>query len=150
LKAGRGSVALNTPFACRLNLFLMFLHINDSMTLEEVQDRFNECFPFLRIAFYAKPHDLFEGSEKRFQYNPKRRIGSIREKHYNGILEIKSWDTTASVERKMKDTFDLNTQVFRYDAVGCWIQTTLSDSLTLAQLTRFASDGLTANLGVAY
>jgi hypothetical protein len=64
------------------------------------------------------------------------------------VLEIKSWDTTASVEQKIKDIFGLNVQIFRYDALGCWIQTTLSDALTLNQLSRFAYDGLTANQGV--
>lgn len=128
----------------------MFLHINDNMTIEEVQDRFNECFPFLRIAFYAKPHRVFEGSDKKHQYDVKRRIGSIRKKHANGVLEIKSWDTTATVEKKIKEMFDLNVQVFRYDAVGCWIQTTLSDSMTLAQLKQFASRDLAANQQVAY
>lgn len=127
----------------------MFLQISDAMTVEEVQDRFNECFPFLRIAFYARPHRLYEGSKKKDQYEGYRKIGNIRGKHTNGVLEIKSWDTTASVEEKLKAGFDLNVQVFRYDAVGCWIQTTYSDLLTLRQLSRFASDGLLANQGVS-
>ena len=128
----------------------MYLQINDRMTVEEVQDRFNECFPFLRLEFYSKPHDAFEGSDKKYQYNDKERIGSIRKKHTDGVLEIKSWDTTAKVEKGIKEMFGLNTQIFRYDAVGCWIQTTLSDELTLKQLSQFAHEGLLANQGVFY
>jgi hypothetical protein len=54
----------------------MFLQISDVMTVEEVQDRFNECFPFLKIAFYARPHEAFEGSDKKHQYEASRRISS--------------------------------------------------------------------------
>lgn len=128
----------------------MFLQINDSMTVGEVQERFNECFPFLDIAFYSKPHLPFEGSDKKFMYGTKTRIGNIRKKHINGVLEIKSWDTTADVEQKVKEIFGLNVQIFRYDSIGCWIQTTLSDSLTLKQLSQFAEDGLTASQGISY
>jgi hypothetical protein len=128
----------------------MFLQISDAMTVEEVQDRFNECFPFLKIAFYTKPHHLYEGTDKKYQLEGQRRIGTIRRKHTNGVLEIKSWDTTASVEKQLKEVFDLNAQIFRYDAVGCWIQTTGSDRLTLGQLSQFACDGLTANQGISY
>jgi hypothetical protein len=128
----------------------MYLQINDTMSVEEVQDRFNECFPFLRIAFYSKPHEPYEGSDKKYQYGGKEQIGNIRKKHVNAALEIKSWDTTAQVEKGIKKMFGLNTQIFRYDAVGCWIQTTLSDVLTLKQLSQFAHEGLLANQGVYY
>ena len=128
----------------------MFLQISDAMTVEEVQDRFNDCFPFLKIAFYSKPHQLYEGSNKKYRCDGARKIGNIRKKHFNGVLEIKSWDTTASVEEKLKEIFGLNAQIFHYDATGCWIQTTLSDVLTLGQLSRFALDGLTAGQAVSY
>ncbi|HET7899407.1 MAG TPA: hypothetical protein VFL47_17090, partial [Flavisolibacter sp.] len=65
----------------------MFLQITDTMTIGEVQDRFNECFPFLEIAFYSKPHDLFEATDKKYKYSNQVRIGSIRKKHINGVLE---------------------------------------------------------------
>lgn len=117
----------------------VFLQIDDTMTVGEVQDRFNECFPFLTLRFYSKPHQLHEGSDKRYQYFDDMRLEDIRHRHVNGVLEIKSWDTTASIEKKMKEQFGLNIQVFRYDCIGCWIQTTLSDSLTLKQLGRFAT-----------
>lgn len=128
----------------------MFLQITDSMTIGEVQDRFNECFPFLDIAFYSKPHDLYEGSDKKYLYSNKIRISNIRHKHVNGVVEIKSWDTIATVEKKMKDIFDLNAQIFRYDAIGCWIQTTHSDDLTLKQLSQFAADSLSVGQHAGY
>lgn len=123
----------------------MLLQIDDTMTIDEVQDRFQECFPYLQIRFYSKPHESGQASEKKDLYAPDFRIGHIRRKHRNGELEIKSWDTTASIEQKMKDQFGLNIQIFRYDSIGCWIQTTLSDTLTLKQLGQFAN-GFTPGL----
>jgi len=41
----------------------MFLQIHDSMTIGEVQDRFNECFLFLKIAFYLKAHKRLQTSD---------------------------------------------------------------------------------------
>jgi hypothetical protein len=79
----------------------MFLQINDSMSLEEVQDRFNECFPFLKIAFYSKGHKKFQASDKKYLYEGNCRIGDIRKNHYSGALEIKSWHSTAKVEMEL-------------------------------------------------
>jgi len=128
----------------------MYLQITDFMTIGEVQDRFNECFPFLDIAFYSKPHELYEGSDKKYKYSNKIRISNIRRRHVNGVLEIKSWDTIATVEKKIKEVFDLNAQIFRYDAIGCWIQTTLSDNLTLKQLSQFATDSLVVSQSFSF
>ena len=109
----------------------MFLHIEDRMSIEEVQDRFSECFPFLKVEFYSNPHRKFQPSAKSHQQDKKKRIRDIRQKHDDGVLEIKSWHTVASVEKRLKEYFDLNVQVFCRDANGAWIQTTSSDCLTL-------------------
>jgi len=42
-------------------------------------------------------------------------IRDIRKNYYNGALEIKSWYTTARVEKDLKDIFGLNAQIFRWD-----------------------------------
>lgn len=128
----------------------MFLQISDSMTVGEVQERFNECFPFLDIAFYSRPHLPFEGSDQKYRYGAATRIADIRKKHVNGVLEIKSWNTTADVEQKLKEIFGLNIQIFHYDPLDGWLQTTISDSLTLKQLSQFTADGLTAHQSVGY
>lgn len=120
----------------------MILQVDDTMTVEEIQDRFNECFPFLKIEFYSKAHKKFQPSDKRFLVSKKMRISDIRKSHYNGVLEIKSWQTIAKVEKELKDVFGLNAQIFRHDAVSGWVQTSLSDELTLSQQSQFATDPL--------
>jgi hypothetical protein len=118
----------------------MILQIDDTMTIEEVQDRFSECFPFLKIEFYSKPHKKFQPSDKRFMLDKRLRINQIRKEHFNGAIEIKSWHATAKIERELKDEFGLYVQIFRRDAVSGWVQTSLSDDFTLEQQSRFSTD----------
>ena len=116
----------------------MFLQIDDTMTIGEVQDRFAECFPLLKIEFYAKAHKTFEASDGRDVYPSAARLSDIRKNHYAGVLEIKSWYTVAKVEKQLKDIFGLNAQIFRSSPDGKWVQTSLSDHLTLQEESELA------------
>lgn len=116
----------------------MFLQINDEMLVEEVQDRFSECFPLLKIEFYSIPHKRFEPTDKRYAFSGKKRVGNIRKNHSNGVMEIKSWHTVAKVEKGLKDLFGLHGQIFRSSPEGIWVQTAESDSLTLQEQNELA------------
>jgi hypothetical protein len=109
----------------------MFLKIDDNLTVEEVEDRFNECFPFLKIAFYSFPHKIFEPSDKSFRFQGRERIGNIRKKHFNSVYEIKSWFPVSKVEKELYEIFGLNAQILRSDRNGIFTQTTFSDDLSL-------------------
>jgi hypothetical protein len=111
----------------------MFLQINDTMTVEEVQDRFTECFPSLKIEFYSKAHKRYESTDKRYAYSGKEKIGNIRKNHTNGALEIKSWHTVMKVEKELEDLYGLHGQIFRGSPEGIWVQTSDSDELTLQE-----------------
>jgi hypothetical protein len=115
----------------------MFLQINDSMSLQEVEDRFNECFPFLKIAFYSKGHKKFQASDKKYLYEGNWRVGDIRKSHYSGALEIKSWHSTAKVEKELEAVFGLHAQIFRWDEKKGWVQTSQGDDFTLQQQSQF-------------
>lgn len=116
----------------------MLLKIDDNKTIEEVQDKFNECFPQLKLEFYEEPHKWNQKSELIHQIKNKYRIGDIRKQHNSGILEIKSWYRTGRVEQDLHDLFGLNVQIFRqhYDS---WIQTSYSDDLTLQQQSQLTN-----------
>lgn len=116
----------------------MFLHIHDQLILSEVQERFTECFPSLKLEFYSEQHKRFEPTEKAFHLNNRLRVGDVRSNHQNGALEIKSWYTVARVEKELSESYGLNAQVFRCNKDGRWVQTSLSDSLTLAEQSEFS------------
>ncbi|GAA4745857.1 hypothetical protein [Flavisolibacter ginsenosidimutans] len=118
----------------------MVLQIDDNLKIGEVQERFHDCFPYLKIAFYAKAHKRFEPSETKFLLDEKSLLADIRKTHQNGNLEIKSWHTVARVEHELKQNFGLNAQIFRTGKKGEWVQTAESDALTLEEQSRFAYD----------
>lgn len=96
----------------------MFLHISDRMTIEEVQDRFHECFPYLELFFSPHPCKKTVLSDRAAQLGKNDRIEYVRQYHYNGVLEIKSWFSVAKVEKDLKELFDLNAHIFRVDENG--------------------------------
>lgn len=109
----------------------MLLHINDSKTVEDLQDHFSKCFPYLKIEFYKetgqpKPYN------KSNLISPYTFIGDIRKTSYAGTMDIKSWDKTSKIKQDFKEIYGLNVQVFRVHN-GEWIPTTYSDELTLKQ-----------------
>lgn len=118
----------------------MFLQIHDSLFVDDVQERFSDCFPQLRIKFYSAPHKRFEATEDAFAISGREKIGDVRKLHNNGALEIKSWYTVALVEKELKEDFGLNAQIFRKNGDGQWIQTSLSDALTLQEQSAFDYD----------
>lgn len=118
----------------------MFLHIHDQLTLGELQERFNDCFPYLKLEFYSEAHKRFEASEQHCQLDARKHVGEVRKLHKNGSMEIKSWYTVSKVEQALKDDYGLNAQVFRSNKNGEWVQTTLSDSLTLQEQSELNYD----------
>ena len=111
----------------------MLLYISDHKTVEELQDRFNDCFPNLRIEFYSEADDAKEKDFKKSNLvKSYERIGDIRIKSYTGVLDIKSWDKTSQIKKEFKEVFGLNIQLFRLYK-DQWIPATYSDELTLKQ-----------------
>jgi len=110
----------------------MLLTIDDNITISDLQEKFNECFPGLKIEFYSQPHHWKESSIQSEPIDSKKRVGEIRKKHEHGVMEIKSWYQTGRVEQDFKKLFGLNAQIFRNEN-GKWRQTISSDKLTLEE-----------------
>jgi hypothetical protein len=115
----------------------MFLYINDSKTVQDLQDRFSKCFPYLKLEFYKEAGDRFKSN----LIKPNTFIGEIRTGYRSGILDIKSWDKTSKVKQELQDHFGLNVQIFRMYR-DQWIPATYSDGLTLRQQTELAMENV--------
>lgn len=112
----------------------MILHIDDSMTVSDVQDKFSRCFPNLKIEFYAKQHHFKEGSSDVQRLDSSIALSIIRKNHTPENLAIISSDRAGDIERKFMKVFGLNIQVFRKEN-GSWKQTGNSDTCTLKELS---------------
>ena len=113
----------------------MHLHISDHKTVEDLQDRFNLCFPYLKIEFY-KDEDTTENRKCNIATS-NTRIGELRKKAGPEIFDIKSWDKTECVKQGLKEIYGLHVQIFRLHK-NEWIPTSYSNELTLKQQCELA------------
>ena len=110
----------------------MILHIEDNKRISDLQEKFTECFPYLKIEFYNEWHHYKEPSSSEHLISADKMIGDIRTRHEHGELSIKSWSIVGNVEKDFKKKFDLNVQIFRREG-STWIQTSASDNFTLKE-----------------
>ncbi|WP_345256460.1 hypothetical protein [Flaviaesturariibacter amylovorans] len=110
----------------------MRLPIHDNLTIADLQERFREAFPDLRIEFYKRAHGNKKGSRQEDLLNKQLCLGEIRDCLEEGEMDIFSTTTVRELEQRFHDEYGLNVQVFRKEP-GCSIQTTQTDKYTLAQ-----------------
>ena len=115
----------------------MLLHISNSKTVEDLQDHFNECFPYLKIEFYEEASPSLKNCDKAHIVRPETSLGEIRKNSNSGTLDIKSWEKTSKLKQDLKDLYGLNIQIFRVHGDE-WIPTSYSDDLTLKQQSELA------------
>ncbi|MGZ3846178.1 MAG: hypothetical protein ACXVLT_02545 [Flavisolibacter sp.] len=115
----------------------MLLYISNSKTVEDLQDHFNECFPYLKIEFYKGAASSLKNCDKAYIVRPETPLGEIRRKSNAGTLDIKSWEKTSKLKQDLKDLYDLNVQIFRMHGQE-WIPTSYSDDLSLKQQSELA------------
>lgn len=110
----------------------MTIHIDDDRTLEQIQEEFNAKFPLLKLEFFVKPHGLGGESAKEDMLEACTTLKSLRKTHGESALIITPEMTVAEVESAFREHFGLNVQVFRLSGKN-WLQTTVTDSWTLAK-----------------
>ncbi|HPH84037.1 MAG TPA: hypothetical protein PLC48_01210 [Ferruginibacter sp.] len=108
----------------------MIIEIDDTKIIGDVQDKFNEFFPYLQLEFYHEPHHWYEGSEERNSIPADSKLGEVRKIHEHGDLEIHSWTKTGDLEEQLKKHFGLFVQVLRRQGDE-WLQTIRTDKLSL-------------------
>lgn len=110
----------------------MIIYISDERTLQDINEKFREFFPYLRIDFFSGPHHWNEASPDSKKLDPIMRVGDVRKKHPHGPLEIKSWFRTGDLEQELREKFGLHIQVCRLIGTK-WVQTVGTDKLTLGE-----------------
>jgi hypothetical protein len=110
----------------------MKIHIHDDITIAEVQRRFSERFPFLKLEFFSKHHKIGKPSHLKFLLPVDRRLGDIRKTHTEGELDILPDMRVSDLEQLFATHFGLGVQVFRQSG-SSWLETILTDSWTLRE-----------------
>jgi hypothetical protein len=108
----------------------MELLINDTKTIQAVQEEFSKCFPYLKIEFFSKRHLKGEASPKVFLKNSKLTLGDFRTKHINGSIKIFPRQKVSELEELFWSMYGLSVQVFRKSGT-VWLETISTDDWTL-------------------
>lgn len=112
----------------------MILHIDDTLMVGDLQDKFSRCFPALKIAFYAEPHGYKEASANDEEIESTLLLSAFRKNHNPRNLIISSSDKVRDVESRFRKCFGLHIQIL-HKVNGVWTQTSQMDNRSLKALS---------------
>ncbi len=108
----------------------MELLISDKVQIADLQKKFSQEFPYLKVEFFSLAHVDHHGLPRSQMYASSLILGSCRKKHNEGHMTISQKDTVGAVEKAFWEQFGLTAEIFRKSG-KIWIETTLSDAWTL-------------------
>lgn len=100
--------ALHAVYVTQLKHGAMILKILNNSTVDDLQDKFNECFPGHWIAFYDGQHAL-KNNDPADRFTP---ITDISFNHQTGELKIYSASEAGKVLVELKKRFGLLARIF--------------------------------------
>jgi hypothetical protein len=110
----------------------MKIKIQDTRTIQEIQEKFTAYFPYLKLEFFSKSHKPGEGSARILMKPNDRTIGQSRTINKEGYITIDPQMTVSELEQRFKEFYGLNAQVFRKSG-RVWLETTMTDGWTLEE-----------------
>lgn len=110
----------------------MHLSLNKQSSIADIQAAFHQYFPFLRIAFFAKAHDLHELSAESEHIPVHTLLSEIATFKNEGEYAFTPELTTGEFEQELWKVFGLSVQVMRKSG-HVWLQTAITDDWTLAK-----------------
>lgn len=108
----------------------MEIIIDNKKKIKDIQEIFNNKFPFLKIEFFEKSHNTGDASPKKQLIDSVKTIGDCRKTSNMGAVYIVPSKTVSAIEESFEKDFGLHVQVFR-KAGKVWLETTSTDSWTL-------------------
>ena len=119
-------------------MFYMQLTIAPNRKIGDIQQDFNEMFPFLKIEFLNnKSLASAKTSPQRLPAN--KTIGDSQRAVTDGSLQIDGNMKVVELEQLFQDQFSLAVQVFRKSG-PVWLETTMTENWTLQQQNKHGSE----------
>ena len=121
-----------SPQLCS-KLLAMKIQVSAHMTIAALQQVFSECFPYLSLSFFSKPHDIYHSSPVKYLITECDMLLERIEAHpHNATIEIYADMKVSELEQLFEGVFGLHVQVLR-KAGHSWIETSISDDLSLRE-----------------
>lgn len=110
----------------------MKMIIQNTRTIQEIQEEFNALFPYLKLEFFSKLHEPGKPSHLKFKLPSEQTLGESRTIHNEGEIIITPQSTVNELEQQFGYIFGLGVQVFRKTG-SAWIETIMTDNETLQE-----------------
>ena len=108
----------------------MKIIINDRRKIFAVQKEFSQIFPYLKLEFYAKPHQSVGASSQKIMQHPAKKIGECRTTHQSGNITITPNMMVLDLEQSFSDVYGLTVRILRKSG-KTWLKTTVTGRWTL-------------------
>ncbi len=108
------------------------MKISDDKTLRELQEEFQNLFPYLKLEFFPLPSSNLPKSIAKKPLATESFIGEARSFHNRGSINLDPELSASALEQIFLDIFGLNTRVYRKSS-GKWVLITSGDLLTLKE-----------------
>lgn len=108
------------------------MKIHDMKTIKEIQQEFNQVFPYLKLEFFRHSPALKMNGCVNEKLNPELTVGEIRQESRSGFMPIDGIIPVDIFEKKFEETFGLYVQVYR-KSFDRWLPTWATDVWTLEE-----------------
>jgi hypothetical protein len=108
----------------------MEIVIKPGKTMLQIQEDFNNLFPFLKIEFFESPHGPKESSSRSKMITSEKRLKEGLKCNNEKSLFLFGDTSVKELEERFRLDFGLSVQVFRKSG-NLWIETSLTDTWTL-------------------
>ncbi|MDF2192394.1 hypothetical protein [Paraflavitalea sp. CAU 1676] len=117
----------------------MILHIHPERLISEIQQEFNDLFPFLKIELFAGEHGYQQPSPLERKLPRQLPMKFIARDIPAGDIELTDSMRVFELENIFHERFGINLQVFRRSG-NLWLETTVTDSWTLKQQNEYGRE----------
>ncbi len=110
----------------------MKIIINDQQNITQIQQAFNEMFPYLKLEFFSKLHKSENPSNPKFMIRGDITLKECRKTHNAGEILITPQMSVNELEQRFGLEYGLGVQVFRKSG-RAWLETIYTDTWSLAE-----------------
>lgn len=120
------------PLFMFTNLQLMHLHIAPERLISDIQNDFNQVYPFLKIEFFNNKSFIRSDFSASHLIPHHRKIGECQLGIKDNDIEIELDMKVSTLEKIFKEKMNLAVKVLRKSG-NLWLETTMTDNWTLEQ-----------------
>ena len=111
----------------------MKIHVTGESSLKSIQQEFSKLFPNLKIEFFSKPHNAFEGTSAQYLIKETDvTLNDIKGAKHEGWIYLEPDMLVWQIEKFFQDEFHLSMQIFRRSG-NVWLETSRTDNLSLEE-----------------